>query len=90
MGWRKTGNFHAPQEILVMTCDVCERDIGHEDGRRPQLHYEIKRMPNAGAMNEQDPPTMVCSAACLRAFGAKVSGIAPVPTRDAPSPPEKR
>ena len=36
MGWRKTGLFHAPQAILVMTCDVCERDIGFEDGSRPR------------------------------------------------------
>ena len=36
MGWRKTGVLRAPEAILVMTCDVCERDIGHEDGRRPR------------------------------------------------------
>ena len=51
MGWRKTGTFHAPQEILVMTCDVCERDIGYEDERRPRAHYEIARLPNPGAID---------------------------------------
>jgi hypothetical protein len=29
MALRKSGLFHAAEEILVMTCDVCERDIGY-------------------------------------------------------------
>lgn len=73
MGWRKTGTFHAPQEILVMTCDVCERDIGYEDGSRPRAHYEIARLPNPGALDEQNPAAYVCSPECLRAFAAKES-----------------
>jgi hypothetical protein len=67
MGWRKTGLFHAPQEILVMTCDVCERDIGFEDGSRPRAHYEIARLPNPGALHEQNAAAYVCSPECLRA-----------------------
>jgi hypothetical protein len=73
MGWRKSGLFHAPQEILVMTCDVCERDIGYEDERRARAHYEVTRLPNAGAMAEKHPAAYVCSPECLRAFAAKAS-----------------
>ena len=62
-----------------MTCDVCERDIGHEDGRRPKAHYEISQHPNLGAIDAQDPPAIACSPACLRAFAAKESGPQPVP-----------
>jgi hypothetical protein len=72
MGWRKTGLFHAPQAILVMTCDVCERDIGYEDERRARAHYEITRLPNPGTMADQHP-AYVCSPECLRAFAAKAS-----------------
>jgi hypothetical protein len=74
MGWRRTGTFYAAQEILVMTCDVCERDIGHEDGRRPKAHYEITRLPNLGAIDHQDPPALICSPDCLRSFAAQESG----------------
>jgi hypothetical protein len=81
MGWRKTGAFLTPEEILVMTCDVCERDIGYEDGRRPRPHYAITRLPNPGAIDQQAPAGLVCSPECLRAFAAKVSsdpgGLAP-------------
>jgi hypothetical protein len=73
MGWRKTGSFHAPQEILVMTCDVCEIDIGYQDERRPRAHYEIARLPNPGTIDEQRAATYVCSPECLRAFAAKAS-----------------
>jgi hypothetical protein len=73
MGWRKSGLFHPRQEILVMTCDVCERDIGYEDERRPRAHYEITRLPNPGAMADQHPAAYVCSPECLRAFAAKAS-----------------
>lgn len=62
-----------------MTCDVCERDIGHEDGRRPKAHYQISRHPNLGAMDDQDPPAIACSPACLRAFAAQESGPRPAP-----------
>lgn len=74
MGWRKTGTFHAPQEILVMTCDVCERDLGYEDERRPRAHYEIARLPSPHAMDEHNPAVYVCSTQCLRAYAAKESG----------------
>ncbi|MDB6090434.1 MAG: hypothetical protein JWN85_3218 [Gammaproteobacteria bacterium] len=60
-----------------MTCDVCERDIGHEDGRRPKAHYQITRHPNLGAIDDQDPPAIACSPACLRAFAAHESGTPP-------------
>jgi hypothetical protein len=70
MGWRKSGEFHAPQEILVMTCDVCERDIGNADGRRPRAHYEVSRVPNPGAIEDNNPPAYVCSSECLRAFAS--------------------
>jgi len=73
MGWRKSGLFHPRQEILVMTCDVCERDIGYEDERRARAHYEITRRPNPGAMADQHPAAYVCSPECLRAFAAKAS-----------------
>jgi hypothetical protein len=73
MGWRKTGSFHAPQEVLIMTCDVCERDIGYEDERRPRAHYEIVRLPHPGALHQQNAASYVCSPECLRAFAAKVS-----------------
>jgi hypothetical protein len=73
MGWRKTGSFHAPQEILVMTCDVCEIDIGYQDERRPRAHYEIARLPNPGTIDEQRAVAYVCSPECLRAFAAKAS-----------------
>jgi hypothetical protein len=73
MGWRKTGGHHAAQEIVVLTCDVCERDIGHEDGRRPRAHYQILRLPNQGAMGHQAPSVCVCSPECLRAFAARAS-----------------
>jgi hypothetical protein len=79
MGWRKTATFHAPQEILVMTCDVCERDIGYEDERRPREHYEIARLHGQRAIDEQNPTAYVCSPQCLRAFAAKASGEADRP-----------
>lgn len=78
MGWRRTGRFHPAEEILVMTCDVCERDIGNDDGRRPKAHFEINRVPNPGTLNDPDPRTYVCSAECLRAFAAGT----PEPERD--------
>jgi hypothetical protein len=77
-----------------MTCDVCECDIGHEDGRRPKAHYEISQHPNLGAIDDQEPPAIACSPACLRAFAAQQSGPLPAPpTRgmslvpDRPQPP---
>jgi hypothetical protein len=73
MGWRKCGMLRAPEQILVMTCDVCERDIGHEDGRRPRPHYEIVRLPNQGGIDDQAPAVAVCSPECLRAFAARAS-----------------
>ena len=73
MGWRKTGVLRAPEEILVMTCDVCERDIGYEDGRRPRPHYEIVRLPNQGTVGDQAPAVYVCSPECLRLFAAHAS-----------------
>jgi hypothetical protein len=74
MAWRKSGLFHPAEEILVMTCDVCERDIGYEDGGRPHEHFRISRHPNAGALDCQEPAACICSRDCLRAFAASTPG----------------
>jgi hypothetical protein len=74
MAWRKTGLFHPPQEILVMTCDVCGRDIGYEDGRRPYQHFSVSRHPNPGTIDNQEEPVTICSRECLRAFAANTPG----------------
>ncbi len=74
MAWRKSGLFHPAEEILVLTCDVCERDIGYEDGRRPHEHFRISRHPNPGAIDDQEPAVIICSRECLRAFAAKTPG----------------
>jgi hypothetical protein len=74
MAWRKTGLFHPAAEVLVMTCDVCERDIGYEDGRRPHEHFRVSRHPNAGAIDDQEPAVTICSRECLRAFAANTPG----------------
>jgi hypothetical protein len=71
MGWRKTGTFSAPTEILVLTCDVCERDIGHEDRRRSSTHYEVKILPHIGTLGDQDRTVYTCSVECLRAFASR-------------------
>jgi hypothetical protein len=47
MGFRKTGTFHPAQEVLVMTCDICERDIGYEDSGC--LAQEAARAHSAGS-----------------------------------------
>jgi len=75
MGFRKTGTFHPPEEVLVLTCDVCERDIGHEDGRRPRRHLRVTQHPNAGTMDDQAPAIIVCSQECLRAYAARLTGL---------------
>jgi len=74
MGQRKTGVFHPAEEVLVLTCDVCERDIGHEDGRRPKEHFRLSRHPNPGALNDQAPSVTICSCECLRAFADTAAG----------------
>jgi hypothetical protein len=74
MGFRKTGVFHPAQEILVLTCDVCERDIGYEDERRPGTHLRVTRHPNAGGLDDQDPAAVLCSRECLRAYAEKLTG----------------
>lgn len=79
MGWRRSGQYQPAEEILIMTCDVCERDIGESDGRRPRAHYEIRRLPNPGTLGHPDPTAFVCSAECLRAFAANT----PEPDRGA-------
>ena len=70
MASRNTGTFHAAEQILVITCDICQRDIGYEDGRRPNEHFRITRHPNPGAIDHQAPPVLVCSSECLRSFAA--------------------
>lgn len=74
VGWRKTGQFRPAEEILVLTCDVCERDIGHEDGRRPCEHFSVSRHPNPGSVDHQQAPIVICSKECLRAFAASTPG----------------
>jgi len=74
MAWRKTGRYRPGEEILVLTCDVCESDIGYEDGRRPPEHFRVSRHPNPGAIDDQEPVTIVCSCECLRAFAASTPG----------------
>ncbi|MDB6160206.1 MAG: hypothetical protein JWO04_3912 [Gammaproteobacteria bacterium] len=80
MAWRKTGVFRPAEEIFVMTCDMCERDIGYEDGRRPHEHFCVTRLPNPGGMNDQEPAIVICSRECLQAFAAKTSGPDRTPT----------
>jgi hypothetical protein len=75
MGFRNTGALNPPEEILVLTCDVCERDVGHEDGRRPWPHLRLTRHPNTGAMNDQTPPVILCSRECLCAYAEKLTGL---------------
>jgi hypothetical protein len=74
MAWRRSGLFHPAEEVLVVTCDVCERDIGYEDGRRPHEHFRITRHPNPGAIDQQEPAVAICSRECLRAFAANTLG----------------
>ena len=83
MAWRKTGSFHAPVEVLVLTCDVCACDIGHEDERRPRAHFRLSRHPNPGSIDDQAPAVVICSRECLRAFVVSASG----PDRAPPMPP---
>jgi hypothetical protein len=71
MGWRKTGAFHPQVQIVVMTCDICERDIGYDDGRRARPHYEVSRLPNPGSIDDQDRAAFICSPECLAAFASK-------------------
>lgn len=73
MGYRNTGVFQPAEQIVVLTCDVCERDIGYEDGRRPRPHLRVTQHPNAGPINDQQPPTMVCSPECLRVYAGKLT-----------------
>jgi hypothetical protein len=73
MGYRKTGVFQPAEQIVLLTCDVCERDIGYEDGRRPRPHLRVTQHPNAGAINDQQPPVILCSAQCLRAYAARLT-----------------
>jgi hypothetical protein len=74
MTWRKTGRYRPAEEILIITCDVCERDIGFEDGRRPREHFRVSRHPNPGAINDQEAAATICSRECLRTFAANTDG----------------
>ena len=90
MGWRKTGEYRQAEEILVLTCDVCERDIGYEDGRRPYEHFTVSRHPNPGSIDQQEPPTIICSKECLRAFAAHTPGPERSNARVEPNAPRGR
>jgi hypothetical protein len=74
MAWRKTGRYRPAEEIQVMTCDVCERDVGFEDGRRPNEHFRLSLHPKAGTLDDQEAHVIICSRECLRAFAANVTG----------------
>ena len=79
MGFRKTGLYRPPEQVEVLTCDVCQRDIGNEDGRRPKEHFRLSRHPNPGALNDQEPAAVICSCECLRAFAASAAGPSRTP-----------
>jgi hypothetical protein len=74
MAWRKTGHYRPAEEILVMTCDICGRDVGFEDGRRPDEYFCVSRHPNPGSIDEQEDAVIICSRECLRAFAAHTAG----------------
>jgi len=76
MGSRKSGTFHPAQEILIVTCDVCERDIGYEDGRRPTTHLRVSRHPASGSIDNQEPAAILCSRECLRAYAENMTDLA--------------
>jgi len=86
VGWRKTGAFNQPEEIRVLTCDVCECDIGYEDGRRARAHFEVSLLPNAGGMGQQDAKSVICSRECLRAYASKAKGPDRAPPPDGKKP----
>jgi hypothetical protein len=75
MSSRKTGRFHPAEEVLVLTCDVCECDIGYEDGRRARPHLRVTQHPNAGALDDQSPAAVVCSRECLRVYADRLTGL---------------
>jgi len=86
MGYRKTGVFQPAEQIVVLTCDVCECDIGYEDGRRPRPHLRVTQHPNAGPINDQRPPVILCSSECLRAYAGNLTA----PDRQSRPPQEPR
>jgi hypothetical protein len=75
MGSRKTGEFSPPEEIAILTCDVCERDVGHKDGRRPWPHLRLTRHPNSGSLDGQTPAVILCSKDCLCAYADGLTGL---------------
>jgi hypothetical protein len=74
MGWRKTPRFHSPEPIRVLTCDACECDIGHEDGRRPREHFVVARHANGSMIAHPTETFVVCSCECLRSWAATATG----------------
>jgi hypothetical protein len=73
MAWRKSGLSNPAQEIRIVTRDVCKRDIGYEDGRRPREHSRAGRPPNPSVIDNQGPAVGRCSCKCLRPFAAKTN-----------------
>ena len=72
MGWRKTNKKTKPEFIEVMTCDVCNKDIGLPDGFNENAHYEVEFKP--GMDLEPDAETernVLCSVDCLEQFVIK-------------------
>ena len=82
MSWRNTGQFHAPREIHVQTCDQCGNDIGLPSGFGQKCpNYEIQVRTWVGC--EDDPGLVtysLCSLPCLKAMAERLSAGERVPT----------
>lgn len=74
MGYRKTGACQPAEQIVVLTCDVCERDIEYEAGRQPRPQLRVTQHPNAGPINDQHPPALLRASECLRVYAGKLMG----------------
>jgi hypothetical protein len=83
MGYRESGAFQPAEQIVVLACNVCERDSGYEAGRQPRPHLRVTKHPNAGPINDQHPPALLHASECLRAYAGKLMG----PDRQRCSPP---
>lgn len=84
MGWRKTGQFHKPREIVVHTCDQCSKDIGTPDGfgsKHP--YFEITVKHSQGSSEESGMTTYsLCSLPCLKSMAVRLASGERVPDSD--------